>query len=98
MKLSRTFSVSVKLSNDEKNMLLIGKIMVCTSNGATKRGKERKRASHAFAFDHRAVCRTCFCLLHDISVKKLKNLKTHMVKNGFSTSVHGHCGRKSNRA
>ena len=50
---------------------------------------------HYYAFDNGCVCRNAFCNFHDISVKKLKNLKAHLQKNGFSAVVHGNRGRRS---
>ena len=78
-------------------MLLLGKRMTCSMNNTSRKGKEKKRMGHYYAFDHRRVCRTAFGILQDISVKKLKNLKVHLQKNGFSSVVHGNCGRKSHR-
>ena len=78
-------------------MLLLGKLMTFSMNSTSRKGKEKKRMGHYLASDHRRVCRTAFCILHDISVKKLKNLKAHLQKNGFSSVIHGNCGEKSHR-
>ena len=87
-----------ELSTEEKNMLLLGKLMTCSMKNTTKKGKGRKRMGHYFTFDHHHVCRAAFCILHDISVKKLKNLKAHLQKNGFASIVHGNYDRKSHHA
>ena len=40
----------------EKNMLLLGKLMTWSMNSMSRKGKEKKRMGHYFAFDHRRVC------------------------------------------
>ena len=58
-------------------MLLLGELITCSMNSTNRKGKEKKRMGHYYTFDHRRVCRNAFCILHDISVKKLMNLKAH---------------------
>ena len=52
---------------------------------------------HYYAFDHRHVCCNAFCILHDFSVKKLKNLKAHLQKNELSAVAHGNRDQRSHR-
>ena len=82
----------------EKNMLLLGKLITCSMN-SKNRGKGGKRRNEwDITTRLTIVVYAAFCILHDISVKKLKNLKAHLQKNGFSAVVHGNHGRRSHQA
>ena len=74
----------------------MGKLMTCSTNSTSRRGNEEKNGT-LLCVSPLLCMPYCLCILHDISVKKLKNLKAHLQKNEFSSVVHGNHGQRFHR-
>ena len=68
-----------QLTHDELDMVILGQL------AASRR--DSNRASYNFAGQR--ICRTTFLYLHNISLKRLKALNTHLAANGLTPRVHG---------
>ncbi len=74
----------LELEKEERDMLIIGKLMVCARTASSvshaRRLTEtiRQRVTYEYSYDHRVVCKPVFCFLHAISEKILKNIQCHL--------------------
>ncbi|XP_076116844.1 uncharacterized protein LOC143084316 [Mytilus galloprovincialis] len=55
--------------------------------------RKRKRIRYSYSFESRPICRECFKVCHDIGEKHLRNLKSHLDKNGKVPRDHGNAGK-----
>ena len=89
----------LELEKGERDMLLLGKLMVCghtassVSHARKVTATKRQRVTYEYSYDHRVLCKPDFCFIHAISEKVLKNLQVHLKENGPIPRVHGNKGR-----
>lgn len=89
----------VKLEKGERDMLILGKLMVCgrtadsVSHARAVTATKRRRITFEYAYDYRVVCKPVFCFMHAIGEKLLKNLQSHLKSHGPIPRMHGNKGR-----
>ncbi|XP_062571245.1 uncharacterized protein LOC134233284 [Saccostrea cucullata] len=85
-----------ELSNEERDMYLMGKLK-CSGTGDDS-GKQIKRQRYHYNFDDREICKDAFLFIHAIGEKYLKNLVRHMKTNGIRPRIHGNTGKTPHNA
>ena len=85
-----------EIEKNDKDMYIMG-TLVDFDKEQTKKWKKRKRIRKKFMFLGQAVCKNFFTTVYVIGRKSLKNLISHMDKNGAVPRTHGSIGKRMQR-
>lgn len=81
-----------ELTPGEKDMYIIGKVMVLEKTDT--RSGARKRQSYKYYFKSIPVCKSTFLLAYNIGEYSLKSLLKHLIENGSVPRTHGNTSRR----
>lgn len=88
-----------EMTHDELDMFIMGQIMASCFQSSILQGHhstsptERKITSSLFYHHGQRVCQRTFLFLHNIGIKRYKNLKKSYITNGPAVRVHGNKGK-----
>ena len=85
-----------EMEKNDKDMYIMD-TLVDFDKEQTNKGKRRKRIRKKFMFLGQAVCKNFFTSVYVIRRKSLKNLISHMDKNGAVPRTHGNIGKRMQR-
>lgn len=91
-----------EMSHDELDLFVMGQIMAHCYQSTTLQGhhtsstssEERKTTYGQFYHQGQRVCQRTFLFLHNISLKRFKNVKKSYLMNGPAVRVHGNTGKR----
>ena len=89
-----------ELSHDELDLLIMGQVMAHTYQSPMLQGHhtstpaERKKTYGQFFHQGQRVCQQTFLFLHNIGLKRFKNIKSSYIKTGPVPRVHGNTGKQ----
>ena len=89
-----------ELSHDELDLLVMGQVMAHTFQSPMLQGHhmstpaERKKTYGQFFHHGQRVCQQTFLFLHNIGLKRFKNIKSSYIKTGPVPRVHGNTGKQ----
>ena len=89
-----------ELSHDELDLLVMGQVMAHTFQSPMLQGHhmstpaERKKTYGQFFHHGQRVCQQTFLFLHNIGLKRFKNIKSSYLKTGPVPRVHGNTGKQ----
>ena len=89
-----------EMSHDELDLFVMGQIMAHCYQSTTLQGhhctspEERKGTYGQFYHYGQRVCQRTFLFLHNIGIKRFKNIKKSYLDNGPAVRVHGNMGKR----
>ena len=89
-----------EMSHDELDLFVMGQIMAHCYQSTTLQGhhssspEERKVTYGQFYHQGQHVCQRTFLFLHNIGIKRFKNIKKSYLNNGPAVRVHGNTGKR----
>lgn len=86
-----------EMSHDELDLFIMGQVMAHTFVSSTVLSHSRKSTYGHFFHQGQRVCQTTFLFLHNIGIKRFKNIKAHLLENGPVVRVHGNKCRRPKR-
>lgn len=93
-------STFTEMSHDELDLIVMGQIMAHCYQSATLQGHHssspevRKTTYGQFYHLGHRVCQQTFLFLHNIGLKRFKNIKKSYLTNGPAVRVHGNMGKR----
>ena len=96
--LRATFS---EMSHDELDLFVMGQVMAHCYQSTTLHGHhscspEERKVTYGHFYHHgQRVCQRTFLFLHNIGIKRFKNIKKSYLKDGPAVRVHGNTGRRA---
>ena len=87
-----------EMDKSEKDLYVMGTQVSSSNDSTNTRRGERKQVHHSYKFDGKIICREVYKIIFDIGEKHLRNLSTHMKRNGTIPRTHGNKGRKPHHA
>ncbi len=89
-----------EMSSDELDLFVMGQIMAHCHQSTTLQGHhssspEQRRGTYG-QFYHQGlrICQRTFLFLHNIGIKRFKNIKKSYLTNGPAVRVHGNAGKR----
>ena len=91
-----------EMSHDELDLFMMGQIMAHCYQSTTLQGhhtsstspEQRKTTYGQFYHQGQRVCQRTFLFLHNIGLKRFKNIKKSYLMNGPAVRVHGNMGKR----
>ena len=89
-----------EMSHDELDLFVMGQIMAHCYQSNTLQGhhssspEQRKTTYGQFYHQGQRVCQRTFLFLHNIGLKRFKNIKKSYLMNGPAVRVHGNTGKR----
>lgn len=85
-----------EMTHDELDLIVMGQIMATClpSSSADSSSVEKTRNIMKYYHQGVAVCRRTFLFIHNIGLKRFKNIKSSYHNHGPAARVHGNKGRK----
>jgi len=86
------------LSNNQKDMFLLGILSATTRKAITTDGQKRNRLDNNYIFEGIKICNEAFLIIYGIGEKYWKNIRSHFIEQGINSRIHKLTGKTSNFA
>jgi len=93
-----TYQQFQSLSNNQKDMFLLGTISATARSEITTKGQKRSRLASEYIFEGIKICSTAFLIIYGIGKKYWNNIRSHYTQQGISPRIHKSIGKVSNFA
>ena len=86
------------LNNNQKDMLLLGVLVVTMRNEITTKNQKRQWLASNYIFEGIEICYKAFLTIYGIGEKYWNNIQAHFAENEISLKIHKLVGKISNFA